>query len=158
MVCRGLHGYQHFCFPSLFQKATASGGRVALLARRNERNFPCGISFLPSFFLAPLVPKKKADKGFKYAYVEKGEPPLVCSPLQILTALHSPLVALSNDKEISLVATSEEGSAPSTSGRFLKKRRKTKVLVAVKSPINQNLKCGSLRSVWLYVVTFPNWK
>ena len=43
--------------------------------------------------------KKKADKGERYAYVEKGEPPLVCSPLQTLTALHSPLVALSNEKE-----------------------------------------------------------
>jgi len=41
----------------------------------------CGVSFLLSFFLAPLVPKKKADKGLKYAYVEKGKPPLVCFPL-----------------------------------------------------------------------------
>ena len=42
--------------------------------------------------------KKKAGKGIRFAYVAKGEPPLVCSPSFGYAEIH-PFVALSNDKE-----------------------------------------------------------
>jgi len=67
--------------PSAEGETSRTGGVVAPTA---TPWCVCGVSFLLSFFLAPLVPKKKADKGLEYAYVEKGKPPLVCFPLSAL--------------------------------------------------------------------------
>jgi hypothetical protein len=46
-------------FGRAFSKARADPTRAALVAARTRRNY-LGVSFLPSFFLAPTVPKKKA--------------------------------------------------------------------------------------------------
>ena len=48
------------CFGQAFSKACAGGGREALLARRNARNSPNGVSFLRTFFFAPLADKEKS--------------------------------------------------------------------------------------------------
>jgi len=42
------------------------GGRVDLLARRNGRNFFFGVSFLITFFFAPLASKKKVANKFMH--------------------------------------------------------------------------------------------
>ena len=68
-------------FPSLFQKATASGGRGALLAARKRRNLSCGV-FLLLAFLLRLVCQKKSGERFRVTLCkERGTPHLCGSPL-----------------------------------------------------------------------------
>ena len=75
------YGNQHFCFPSLFQKATASGGRGALLALRRERNLPCGVFLLLAFLLRLFCQKKSGERLRVTLCRERGTPHLCGSPL-----------------------------------------------------------------------------
>ncbi|MBR3878615.1 MAG: hypothetical protein IKJ24_00695, partial [Clostridia bacterium] len=72
--------------------------------------FLAAFLFCQAFFFGPLVSKKKAGKGIRFAYVAKGEPPLVCSPSFGYAEIH-PFVALSNDKEVSPLASGDQRSA-----------------------------------------------
>jgi hypothetical protein len=53
-------------FSPAFFKRRRHPRRVALVASA-EAKFPYGVFFLPSFFFAPALPKKKRAIGYQYA-------------------------------------------------------------------------------------------
>jgi len=56
-------------FSPAFFKRRRSGGRGALLARRNGRNKPSALFFLPSFFFCAFFGKRKSGiEILKYTY------------------------------------------------------------------------------------------
>jgi len=77
-----------------FSKGPTEPPRSAVAIRR-WRNFFSGVSFLLSFFFAPIVSKKKADDGSRKTLFNKGNPPLVRFPLcQAFGLTFTPSVAL----------------------------------------------------------------
>jgi hypothetical protein len=55
-------------FWSSFFKSSRGGGCVSLLAPRKGRKSPTDVSFLITFFFAPLASKKKVAKAFVLAF------------------------------------------------------------------------------------------